>query len=66
MKREAADAGRWSSELHRDRSYPVIQLLTASEILEGRDADIPRWGMDTFKKAARSKTPGPKQEKMGI
>jgi len=44
----------------------VIQLLTASEILEGRDADIPRWGMETFQKAARSKTPGPKQEKMGI
>ncbi len=55
MKSEAADAGRWSSELHPERSYPVIQMLTAGEILEGKDADIPRWGLDTFRKATRVK-----------
>ena len=59
MKEEAANAGRWNSELHPDRSYPVIQILTAEEILAGKDADIPRWGLDTFKKASKATTQGP-------
>ncbi len=55
MKTEAADAGRWNSELHPDRSFACIQVLTAEDILNGKDADIPRWGLDTFKKAATAK-----------
>ncbi|MCC6685796.1 MAG: restriction endonuclease [Fimbriimonadaceae bacterium] len=51
MKTEAASAGRWNSKLHAERSYPCIQILTAEEILAGKDADLPRWGLDTFKKA---------------
>lgn len=60
MKEEAANAGRWNSELHPDRSYPVIQILTAEEILAGKDADIPRWGLDTFKKASKTASQSPK------
>lgn len=52
MKTEAADAGRWNSELHPDRSFPCVQILTAEDIINGKDADLPKWGMDTFKKAA--------------
>jgi len=55
MKTEAASAGRWNSKLHPDRSYPCLQILTAEEILAGKDADIPRWGLDTFKKAGLTK-----------
>lgn len=55
MKKEAADAGRWNSKLHPDRSYPCIQILTAAEILAGKVPDIPRWSLDNFKKAAKAK-----------
>lgn len=63
---EAADAGRWASELHPDRSYPCIQILTAADLLEGKAPDIPRWGIDTFKKASRTKIAGPGQGQMGF
>ncbi len=55
MKKEAADAGRWNSKLHPDRSYPCIQILTAAEVLAGKVPDIPRWSLDSFKKAAKAK-----------
>ena len=45
---------------HPDRSYPVIQILTAEEILAGEDADIPRLGSDTFKKASKTASESPK------
>lgn len=64
MREEAADAGRWNSELHLDRSYPVIQILTAEDILHGKDADIPRWGLDTFKKAAKAAKPPIEQKSL--
>lgn len=55
MRREAADAGRWTSEFQEQRSFPVIQILAVAEILRGDAPDVPRWGMDTFKKAAKAK-----------
>ncbi len=53
MRREAALAGRWNSDLHPERSFPRIQILTVAEILEGQVPDIPRWGLDTFKSPQR-------------
>lgn len=55
MRKEAADAGRWTSELFPDRSFPVIQILTAEDLLNNKDPDLPRWGMDNFKKAVKVK-----------
>jgi hypothetical protein len=61
MKQEAADAGRWNSDLHPTRSYPCIQILTVKDILAGSAPDLPSWGLDVFKKAKRSKQATPKQ-----
>jgi hypothetical protein len=66
MRQEAADAGRWTSDQFPDRSFPVIQLLTVEQILRGDAPDLPRWVVDTFKKAAKAKTEGPKQETMEL
>jgi site-specific DNA-methyltransferase (adenine-specific) len=54
MKNEAADAGRWNSDLHPDRSFPVIQILTVADIIEGHAPDLPRWGLDSFKRAPKT------------
>ncbi len=56
MKKEAADAGRWNSEFHADRSYPVIQILTVEQILNGESPDLPRWGLDSFRVAPKAST----------
>jgi site-specific DNA-methyltransferase (adenine-specific) len=66
MRQEAADAGRWTSDQFPDRSFPVIQLLTVEQILRGDAPDLPRWVVDTFRKAAKAKTEGPKQETMEL
>jgi DNA modification methylase len=66
MRQEAADAGRWTSDQFPDRSFPVIQLLTVEQILRGDAPDLPRWVVDTFKKAAKAKTDGPRQETMEL
>jgi site-specific DNA-methyltransferase (adenine-specific) len=55
MRQEAADAGRWNSELHESRSFPVVQLITVSQLLAGEAPDLPRWGVATFRKAGASK-----------
>lgn len=61
MKAEAADAGRWASRMFPERSYPVIQTLTAAEILDGKEPDIPRWGLNTHRRATKVKGRAPKQ-----
>ena len=66
MKQEAADAGRWTSELHPTRSFPVIQILTAEDILAGKAADVPGWGLETFKKATRQKLEVVVQESLDL
>jgi site-specific DNA-methyltransferase (adenine-specific) len=66
MKTEAANAGRWTSDLLENKSYPVIQILTAKDILEGKTADLPAWGLDTFKKAAKAKSKEAHPELFGV
>ncbi len=46
MKKEIADAGRWNSTLHPDRSFPVLQVLTAQDLLDGKLMELPSWGID--------------------
>lgn len=53
MKKEIADAGRWNSTLHTEKSFPVLQILTAQEILDGKVLDLPRWGFDTGGRAKK-------------
>ncbi|HMS56740.1 MAG TPA: restriction endonuclease [Fimbriimonadaceae bacterium] len=53
MKREMADAGRWTSTLHPDRSFPVLQVLSAQDLLDGKLPEIPTWGMDTGTRAKK-------------
>jgi site-specific DNA-methyltransferase (adenine-specific) len=66
MKREAADAGRWNSEMQPNKSFPKIQILTVAEILAGEVPDIPRWGLDTFKQAQRVSVGNVRQESMDM
>jgi site-specific DNA-methyltransferase (adenine-specific) len=53
MKKEVADAGRWNSTLHPERSFPVLQILTAQDLLDGKMIELPLWGLDTGAKAKR-------------
>ncbi len=53
MKREIADAGRWSSTLDPSKSFPVLQVLTAQDLLDGKMPDIPNLGLDTGGRAKK-------------
>ncbi len=54
MREEAAGAGFYVPELHPDRKYPRIQILTIEEILNGKELQYPQWGTPaTFKRAQR-------------
>jgi hypothetical protein len=56
MRAEAADAGRWESQFQPGMSFPTIQFLTASEILAGKQPELPRWFKhESFKEAKRTK-----------
>jgi site-specific DNA-methyltransferase (adenine-specific) len=55
MRQEAADAGRWDSEMHKSRSFPVIQIITVAQLLAGESPNLPTWGLSTFKKATGTK-----------
>ena len=63
MRREAASAGFYRSR-GWNRNYPRLQLLTVSELLQGKSLDMPPQGHTnvTFKKAPRARTIGAKQE----
>lgn len=64
MKQEMADAGRWNSTLHPSKSFPVLQIITAADILEGKAAELPTWGLSNFAKAPRVKPADPKQDEL--
>jgi hypothetical protein len=49
------NAGRWDSEMHKSRSFPVIQIITVAQLLAGESPNLPTWGVATFKKASGSK-----------
>ncbi|MBL8088049.1 MAG: hypothetical protein JNM85_08290 [Chthonomonas sp.] len=53
MKKEVADAGRWNSTLHPDRSFPVLQVITAQDLLDGKLMELPTWGLDTGGRAKK-------------
>lgn len=53
MKKEIADAGRWTSSLFPDRSFPLLQVITATELLEGKLAELPMWGWDSAGRAKK-------------
>lgn len=53
MLKEAASAGRWQSQLNVNATFPRIQLLTVSDIFNGKRVEIPAWGLQTFKKAKK-------------
>ena len=53
MRKEIADAGRWSSTLHSTMSFPVLQVLTAQDLLDGKLMEIPTWGLDTGGRAKK-------------
>lgn len=53
MRKEIADAGRWSSTLHPTMSFPVLQVLTAQDLLDGKLMEIPTWGLDTGGRAKK-------------
>ena len=55
MRVEAASAGAYSSPWTR-RNHPRLQLLTVSELLEGKGIDMPavRQTNVTFKKAPKA------------
>jgi site-specific DNA-methyltransferase (adenine-specific) len=61
MKREMADAGRWNSTLHPDRSFPVLQVLTAQDLLDGKLPELPTWGMDAGARAKKVDMKSPEQ-----
>lgn len=55
MKNEAADSGRWTSEFQPGKSFPVVQILTAEDILAGKQPDLPQWFKhESFKQAPKS------------
>ena len=59
MKTEAASAGFYYSPAW-NRNYPKLQILTVSELLEGKGIDMPplRQVSTTFKKAPKAKGKG--------
>jgi len=62
MKTEAASAGFYIPEMHPDRKYPRVQIITVEELLEGKGIAYPDWGSDaTFKKAERKRKSTHKQ-----
>ena len=55
MKREAAEAGFYSSEAMR-RQVPRLQILTIVDLLSGRELQYPRMLEVTHKQAPRAKS----------
>jgi len=62
MIREAAEAGFYHSP-GWGRDYPVIQILTIKELLDGAEIDRPPTSI-TFKQAQRAKEQGPTQRSL--
>jgi hypothetical protein len=60
MKKEALSKGYYKSPV--GETFPMIQVLTLKEILEGKKPKLPP-KLDSFKKARRYR---PKQENMEI
>jgi len=53
MKKEVADAGRWESDLHPEKSFPVLQIVTAQDLVDGKMLDLPAWTRETGARAKR-------------
>jgi len=63
MEKEAVSAGFYKSP-GWDRTYPMIQILTIEELMQGRKVDMPpEWG--TFKRAQRV-GPQAEQPELGL
>ena len=57
MIQEALSAGLYTPNNLPDNKYPRIQILTVEQLLEGTQAEYPRFAAnDTFKRAPRSQT----------
>ena len=52
MRKEAATAGIWHSEL-ANRDYPRVQILTIDELLHGRKPELPLLVLPTFQQAEK-------------
>jgi len=59
MKEKAVSAGFYETEIEvsrRKMSYPLIQIVTIEELLNGKEIKYPEWSLDaTHKKAERKK-----------
>ena len=54
MREEAVSAGFYEPEHWKEHLFPRIQILTIKELLEGKQAEYPRYAPEaTFKKARR-------------
>ena len=54
MIQEALSAGLYSPDSLPDDDYPRVQILTIEQLLDGAEADYPRFAAtDTFKRAPR-------------
>jgi NACHT-associated inactive Restriction Endonuclease 1/DNA methylase len=63
MREEAAAAGFYEPEFFPGHRFPRLQILTIAELFAGKVLQYPRFApAGTFKKAARSRKPGPQQE----
>jgi len=52
MKTEAAAVGFYEPEIYKGKQkFPKLQILTIEELLKGKQLQIPRLQLDTFKKA---------------
>jgi site-specific DNA-methyltransferase (adenine-specific) len=51
MMIEAVAAGFYESPIYKDKKYPRLQILTIEELLAGKQIEMPRFHIDTFKKA---------------
>lgn len=60
MRTEAASAGFYHSP-GWNRDYPMIQILTVEELLQGAKVDMPQQGNVTFKQAGKVQEDGPEQ-----
>ncbi|MDQ6630785.1 MAG: hypothetical protein M3Y82_03395 [Verrucomicrobiota bacterium] len=53
MREEAADAGRYESQLWHDKAYPKIQILTIEGLLNGTEQVEAPPQLNPFAKAQR-------------
>ncbi|MBK7916480.1 MAG: restriction endonuclease [Chloroflexi bacterium] len=60
MRTEAASAGFYHSP-GWNRDYPMIQIVTVEELLQGATVNMPQQGNVTFKQAGKVQEDGPEQ-----